>query len=172
MKCVKVQSFSRITVSMVLSFQGYNSVKGWTVLRIEHSQGDSDAPPLLPRFLLQEIIFAHGVYVLYFSQPRLRGNLLCRADWLCLRWIASCECAILPIREIAIYSSRCSVCEQTSSGERQTARGSLPAPEHVNKFWWQSTDSQQDNSTRGRNTDNQNQQHFYRHQKIFNFFCH
>ena len=35
------------------------------------------------------------------------------------RGIASCECAILPIREIVSHS-RCSVCQQTSSGERPT----------------------------------------------------
>ena len=42
------------------------------------------------------------------------------------------ECAILPFREIATYS-RCSVCEQTSSGERTMPRRSLLAPDPVNK---------------------------------------
>ena len=94
---------------------------------------DADAAPFQPRFLFQEIIFAHCPY---FPQPCLRGNLLCRADWLCLRRIAGCECAILPIQEIAT-NSKCSVCDQANSGERTTARRSLAAPEQVNKFSWQ-----------------------------------
>ena len=57
----------------------------------------ADAAPFQPRCLLQEILFAHCPY---FPQPRLRGNLLCRADWLCLRGIAGCECSIQPIREV------------------------------------------------------------------------
>ena len=47
-------------------------------------QPRADATLFLPRFLLREIIFAHCPYVLYFLQPRLRGNLLCRTDWLFL----------------------------------------------------------------------------------------
>ena len=51
---------------------------------------------------------------LYPNQPGHRGNLLCMADWLCLRGIAGTECAILPIQEITTYS-RCSECELTSA---------------------------------------------------------
>ena len=59
---------------------------------------DADAVPFQPRFLLQEIVFAHCPYL---PQPFLRGNLL-------------------SIQEIATYS-RCNICEQASSGERSTA---------------------------------------------------
>ena len=58
----------------------------------------------------------------FFNQPRLRRNPLCSADWLCLRGIARCKCAILPIREIATCS-RCSVCEQISSGSAPRRTG-------------------------------------------------
>ena len=99
---------------------------------------DADAVPFQPRFLLQEIIFAHCPY---FPSRASEENLLCRADWLCLGGIAGCECAILPIPEIATHSR----CEHASSGERPTARRSLPAPEPVNKICWQLAESQQDN---------------------------
>ena len=103
-----------------------------------------DVIQFLPRFLLQEIIFAQCPYEnLFLNQPRLGGNLLCRADWFCLRGTASCECAILPIRVIATYF-RCSACEQTSSGERPAARWSLPAPAPVNKLFWQPAENHQD----------------------------
>ena len=101
---------------------------------------DADTVPFQPRFLLQEIIFAHCPYLPW---PCLRGHLLCRAGWLCLRGIAGCECAILPIQEIATCS-RCSVCEHASSGERPSARQSLPAPEPVNTISWQPAKGQQD----------------------------
>ena len=39
--------------------------------------------PFLPRFLLQEIIFAHSPYEgVFHNRPSLQGNLLCRSDWL------------------------------------------------------------------------------------------
>ena len=44
------------------------------------------------------------------NQPRLQENLLCGADWLCLRGISPTECAILPIRELAVYPQY-SACE-------------------------------------------------------------
>ena len=94
---------------------------------IPNSRPGEDVIPFLPRFLLQEIIFEHCPYDdLYPKQPRLRGNLLCKTDWLRLRRIAGTECAILPIREIAV-DPRCSACEHPSSGERRTARQSLLA---------------------------------------------
>ena len=67
-----------------------------------HSDGPGeDVTPFLPRFLLQEKIFAHSPYDdLHPNQPRLQKNLLCRADWLSLRGIANTECDILPMREI------------------------------------------------------------------------
>ena len=104
-----------------------------------NDEPDADAAPFLPRFLLQEIIFAHCRYLL---QPSLRGILLCKSDWLCLRGIAGCECTILPIQEIAT-DSKCSVCVHASSGEHSTARRSLPALEPVNKFCWQPAETQQ-----------------------------
>ena len=67
------------------------------------------------------------------STSRASEKNLVQGSWLCLRGIASCECAILPIREIATHS-RCSGCEHASPGERTTARWSLPAPEAGNTF--------------------------------------
>ena len=57
----------------------------------------TDAVPFQPRFLLQELIFAHCPYLL---QPCLTMNLLCRVDWFSVKAIAGCECAILPILEL------------------------------------------------------------------------
>ena len=102
---------------------------------------NSDEPgeDATPSFLLQEIIFAHCPHDdLYLTQPRLQEHLLCRADWLCLRGNASCECAILPIQEIATHS-RC-------SAQRSTARRSLPASKPINKLFWQPGENQQDNT--------------------------
>ena len=70
------------------------------------------------------------------NQPRLQGDLLCRAGWLCLRGIAATECAILPIRELADYPW-CSACEHPSLGERSSARRSLPVPVLIDEFSWQ-----------------------------------
>ena len=81
---------------------------------------------------------------IFISTSRASEEILCRADWLCLRCLASCECAILPIREIATYS-RCG-----GSRERPTARCSLQAPEPVNTFCWQPAESQQHNRPDGR----------------------
>ena len=72
----------------------------------------------------------------YPNQPRLQENLLCRADWLCLRGVATTECAILPTRELGTcpwYSA----CEHSSSGERPSARQCLPAPVLIDGFSWQ-----------------------------------
>ena len=69
---------------------------------------DADAVPFQPGFCY------HCPYLL---QPCLTGNLLCRVDWLSLRGIAGCECAILPILEIANFP-RCSSGGQSSPGER------------------------------------------------------
>ena len=44
---------------------------------------------LLPRFLLQAIVFAHSSYGRLFpNRPSLQGNPLCRSDWLRLRGIS------------------------------------------------------------------------------------
>ena len=85
----------------------------------------SEDKPFQPRFLLQEIIFAHSPYEgVCRNQLRLQANLLCRSDWLCLRGIAETERAIFPIRELGAYP-RCSACVQSSSGESPSA--SVPA---------------------------------------------
>ena len=104
-----------------------------------------DVKPFLPRFLLQEVTTKHSPHDdLHPNQPVLWGNLLCRADWLRLRGIAGTECAILPIREIAAYP-RCRASEHPSTGERPTARRSLPTPEPVSEFCWQPLESQRHN---------------------------
>ena len=75
-----------------------------------------------------------------------RGNLLCRADWLCLRGIAGTECAILPrFKKSPPLPRRCSACEQTSSGERPTARRSLPHRNQSTNSVGQPAENQQDN---------------------------
>ena len=82
-----------------------------------------DAMPFQLRFLLQELIFRQRPFQ---PRPCLFGNLLCRVDWLCLRGIAQPERTILPILEVVTYS-RCCSGGQSSSGERFSARRSLPA---------------------------------------------
>ena len=52
-----------------------------------------------------------GVYPIH---SRLQVNLLCGADWLCLRGIAATGRAILPTRELASYA-QCSACAHPSS---------------------------------------------------------
>ena len=61
-------------------------------------------------------------------QPRLRlsGNFLCRVDWLSVRGTAQPERTVLSILEVLTYS-RCCSSGQSSSGERSSARRSLPA---------------------------------------------
>ena len=94
--------------------------------------------PFLPRFLLQEIIFAHSPYEGFFhNQPCLQGNLLCRTDWLRRRGVAETECMILPVRELAAIP-RCSVREQLKVEERSSARWSLSAPVLLDELRWQS----------------------------------
>ena len=61
-----------------------------------NNEHDADAVPFLPRFPLQELVFAHCPH-----QPPIRGNLRNRADWLSLRGIAGVGCNILPIRMFA-----------------------------------------------------------------------
>ena len=63
----------------------------------------ADAGPFRPRFLLQELIFAHCPYL---PSPSTRGNLLSRADWLSLGGIANTECDIKPMREILNFWTR------------------------------------------------------------------
>ena len=117
-----------------------------------HRFQTATSPAKMPRrsyrvFLLQEIIFAHCPYDnLYFNQPRLRGNLLCRAEWLCLRGIASCECAIFSFREIASQLTMQRLrTNQLRGAAPPKARRSLWAPESVNKCCWQPSQSRQDN---------------------------
>ena len=126
-----------VTYSGSPSKNAPHTLNGLETTCFPNSEGPGeDVKPFLPRFLLQDIIFAHcPVDDLYPNQLRLRGNLLCRMDWL-HRGIARTEGAILPIREIAACP-RCSTCEHPGSGERPTARRSLPAPEPMNEFsWW------------------------------------
>ena len=68
-----------------------------------HGGGLGEDTPLLPRFLLQEIIFAHSPYEVIIPSSRAFRGIWCRTDWLCLRGIAATECAILPTRELAAY---------------------------------------------------------------------
>ena len=109
------------------------------VLRGE--EPSEDDKPFPPQILLLEIIFAHSPYEGVFrNQLSLQVNLLCRSGWFCLRGIAETECAILPIRELAA-NPRCSACEQSSSGERSSAHGSLPASVLLDEFGWRRRDS-------------------------------
>ena len=74
----------------------------------ESSEEDT---PFLPRFLLQEPIFAHNSNEGHsHNRPGLLRNLLCRLDRLHSRGISETECLILPIRELAAFL-RCSLCE-------------------------------------------------------------
>ena len=76
----------------------------------------------MPRFLLNHIIFDHGlVDGLGPDQPRLQGNLLCKKDWIQLREIARSEWEILPVQEVAAYTW-CTMCEHLRSGTCPKAR--------------------------------------------------
>ena len=75
----------------------------------------------IPRLLLLNIIiFGHGVTDGPGpAQPRLRGNFLCRRDWIPLREAARSEWAILPAQEVAAYPW-CGECKPLrSSGPRR-----------------------------------------------------
>ena len=87
----------------------------------EEDSSEEDRP-FLPRFLLQEIIFAHSPY----NRQHLQGNPLCRSGWLRLRGFSETECMILPVQELAALP-RCSVCEQLKAEERSLARWSCPS---------------------------------------------
>ena len=86
---------------------------------------------------------AQPIRGVFHCEPRRQPNLLCRSDWLCLRGIAETECAILPIRELAAHP-RCSACEHLSSGERPSARRSLPAPVQPDPVPWSGSWSKAD----------------------------
>ena len=102
----------------------------------DEESGEEDRP-FLPRFLLQEINFAHSPYEgVFHNRPSLLVNLLCRSDWLRLRGVAETECAILPVRELAAFP-RCSACEHLRSGELPSARRFLLAPVLLDEFTWQ-----------------------------------
>ena len=92
---------------------------------VSGEEPSEDDKPFLPRFLLHEIIFAHspceGVGP---NQPRRQRNLLCRADWLCLRKLQKQNARSSPIRELAAYPG-CIACEHPSLGER--INGTEPA---------------------------------------------
>ena len=69
----------------------------------------------MPRFLLQHVIFDHGLIDgLGPDQPRQEGNLLCRKDWIQLRRISLSEWVILPVQEVAAYPW-CAECEHLRS---------------------------------------------------------
>ena len=79
---------------------------------------NAHAAPFQPQFLQQEMIFDRS----YCCLSRASEEITCtKRVGFCLRRISGCECAILPVPEIATCS-RCSVCELASSGERSTAR--------------------------------------------------
>ena len=70
---------------------------------------------LMPRFLLNHVIFDHGlVDGLGPDQPRLQGNLLCGKDWTQLRKIAVSEWVILPVQEVPAHPW-CTECEHLRS---------------------------------------------------------
>ena len=63
-------------------------------------------------------MFAHCPYL---QRPYVRGNVLCRADWLSPRVVAGCECTILPQSETILPSE-------------QRCRNDVEA--HLCKFSW------------------------------------
>ena len=82
---------------------------------------NADAAPFQPHFLQQEMIFAHG----HTCLSRASEEITCtKRVCFCLRGISGCECAILPIQEIATCS-RCSVCEH---GQLRGPLHGAPAP--------------------------------------------
>ena len=117
----------RCMVSPGLKFRSYDGLSDLP----RHSsprdeESSEDDRPFQPRFLLQEIIFAHSPQKGVFdNRPTIQGNLLCRSDSLCLRGIEETDCAILPIRELAAYP-RSSACEHFRSGERPSGRWPFP----------------------------------------------
>ena len=70
-----------------LVFHTFCLKEGGTVGGQVENEYDVDAVPFQARFLLQELIFAHCAYL---QRPYVRGNLLCRADWLSLRGLRGC----------------------------------------------------------------------------------
>ena len=99
--------------------------------------------PFLPRFLLQEIIFAHSPYEGdLHNRPRLQGNLLCRSEWLHPRGISETECMILRVQELAA-SPRCRAAQRrgallgVSVLVGPTASRRIPLPVRSNALLWE-----------------------------------
>ena len=53
-----------------------------------------DDKPFQPRFLLQDLVFAHSEEL---GTPSIEGSLLHKTDWLAMGGVASCEQKISPI---------------------------------------------------------------------------
>ena len=114
----------------------------WALIANSDGPGE-DVIPFLPRFLLQEIIFARCPFDdLYPNQSRFRGNFLCGTDRLQLRGIAGAECVIRPIREITAHP-RCSTCERPSSGARTGAIERIQLVARTDALVWKCKQSRQ-----------------------------
>ena len=137
-KCWTAETLCRLDASFSLQYDSELDLGSPEAPVPRDEESTKENRPFLPRFLLQEIIFAHSPYERVFpNRPSLQGNFLCKSDWLRLRGIAETDCMILPVRELAAYH-QCSVCEQLNAGERPSARSSLSAPALLDEFRWQS----------------------------------
>ena len=134
-KCWAADAPCRSDPSLAPHYDSEQDLGSPEALILRDEESSEEDRPCPPRFLLQEIIFAHeGVF---HNQPSLQRNLLCRSDWLRLRGISETECMILPIRELAAFP-RCSVCEQLKAEERSSARWPLSASALLDDSRWQS----------------------------------
>ena len=137
-KCWTADALCRLDPSLTPQHDSELDLGSPKALIPRDEEASEEDRPFLPRFLLQEIIFAHIPYERVFhNRPSLQGNFLCRSDWLRLRGIAETECMILPVQELAAFP-RCGVCEQLRAGRRPSACRSLLAPVLLDEFPWQS----------------------------------
>ena len=127
-KCWTADALCRLDPSLTPQYDSEldpGSLEALIPRDVESSEEDR---PFLPRFFLQEVIFAHSPYGGGLSQPtkpagespvQIRLPLLARnfGD----------RMQILPVRELAAFP-RCSVCEQLQAQERSPARWCLSAP--------------------------------------------
>ena len=137
-KCWTANAYNHLDPSLAPQYDSEQDF-GFPVAPFRRDEESSEEDnPFLPRFLLQEMIFAHSPYEgLFHNRPSLQRNLLCRSDWLRPQGTSETECMFLPVQELAAVL-RCSVCEQLKAEERFSARRSLPAPVLLDEFRWQS----------------------------------
>ena len=81
-RCWTADALCRLDTSFTPRYDSEQDLRSPEALIPRGEEPSEDDKPFPPRFLLQQIIFAHSPYEgVYPDQPRLQETLLCMADW-------------------------------------------------------------------------------------------